>query len=1116
MNLTEILLHQMHARPDALAVRYAREYLSYSSLGVRVLRAAGGLKTCGVSKGDVVAIALSDPLAHLTASLALAHLGATSISVAHTTPAPRQEFLFGQTNCCALISDEISPRLKTVQNLRMMRWADIASHEGMASEIPEALSDDHYWTFVMGSGSTGRAKIMPVTHGQQIRRAKLGSNWLPYSSDDVLLSLVSMHFYAAKQRALEAISLGAGLYLDAPGCIDHRDAVARGEVTAIYATVVHIERLLRFLPVQSARHYESLRALMIGGSSVSMELRDRIRARLTSKLYVLWGTNETNTSTITDVSSVYRTNGTVGRAFPSVKIEVVDNLGQPVSPGMQGLIRVSSPTMIHGYLNDPEATRKAFKDCWFYTGDVGYISQQHELVHLGRADDMMNVGGVNLFPSEIEKCLQLLPNVVDAVAFPLRDTSTGQDIPVALVEAERGTTLEPKKLIGQVRASIGTHALYDLRVVGTIPRNEQGKVQRDQLNQIIKKIWGKQDYWGAIASTLESPSSRVNKNAITIFFNRPENVELMALTGWLALLDETVLTSQDSHLAGNIQTADSIWLEHVLALARGFLNILGVPLFDPIRIIDCHPSKALAHSSEANICLPDASLVPGPLMVAVLNVALEQAVWLAKADVTSVMDREQFFSVVKKKILQDLSKFAPSGKSTFQILRVAHQMGIAYRKLPGGAYQLGWGHNARRIDRSTTDRDSALGSKWTRDKLLTAQLLRAAGLPTPNHKRASGLSEAQAIAAELGFPVVVKPSDCERGEGVEVDVGPESLQNAFETAMRLSPRKTVLVERQVAGVCHRLFIVDGKLLYAVKRLPIGVYADGKTSIVNIVDREMKIQASIPSWKRSGIQNIDEMAVQMLKRQGWTPDSVPPARAFVALRRIETTALGGIDEEVTSIVHTDNLKAAVTATQLLGLEVAGVDIITTDISQPWHETGAIINEVNYAPLLGGGEISRRYIEQYLDTILNNRGRIPIHVYLGGKQAWAKGHSHHKDLCRKGLVAYLTNDDRTIDASGAETYLIGRGLREKINALLLRQEVQALIIVVQSVPCLHDVRILDHVMSFDVVDMHPEQALRNPNKIPLNVVSTMIQLRRTQWTKLTSSNNYHAASFKDFMR
>ena len=168
-----------------------------------------------------------------------------------------------------------------------------------------------------------------------------------------------------------------------------------------------------------------------------------------------------------------------------------------------------------------------------------------------------------------------------------------------------------------------------------------------------------------------------------------------------------------------------------------------------------------------------------------------------------------------------------------------------------------------------------------------------------------------------------------------------------------------------------------------------------------MEAECELQSRLPPWKRSGIQPLDDMAVQMLSRQRWTVDSVPEKQTFVALRRIETTAWGGVDEDVTSTLHPDNVKVAVDASKLFGLEVAGIDIVSPNITQPWHSNGAIINEVNFAPLLGGAEISRSKIPRFLETLIKDDGRIPIHVYIGGSEVLR---SHNRSGNRRSKLEY----------------------------------------------------------------------------------------------------------------
>jgi cyanophycin synthetase len=433
-------------------------------------------------------------------------------------------------------------------------------------------------------------------------------------------------------------------------------------------------------------------------------------------------------------------------------------------------------------------------------------------------------------------------------------------------------------------------------------------------------------------------------------------------------------------------------------------------------------------------------------LLKLIREAFKLAEWACQADIESPAQREEGFKRIETHALKDLSTHAPFGKSTFEVLRVAHHMGIPYRALPAGVFQLGWGRHARLIHRSTTDQDSAIGLHLTRDKFLTAQVLRQASLPAPEHHKARTQGEAEQWATHIGYPVVVKPADLERGEGVTVDVTPSTLATAFETAHRLSPSKTVLIERQVQGVCHRLFIAQGQLLYAVKRLPMGVYGDGRSSINALVQAEYDAQMKRPPWMRSGVSSLHPLPLETLQRQGWSPSDVVPAGLFVALRRIESTAWGGVDEDVTQTAHPDNVQAAIRATKLFGLDVAGVDLICEDITQAWYTHGGVINEVNYAPLLGGGEISRQHLPLYLSRLLKHQGRIPIETLVGEQATWAQGLARWQHWVEAGFPVYLTDGQQTLNPQGHVHPMARQPLREQVQALLMDRAVGALVVVV----------------------------------------------------------------------
>lgn len=1065
MNVSQILFNQAERKPDSTAIYYKGKGLSFGDFGSRVMLAAAGLMEAGVVANETVAISLEDPLSHWTATLALAHIGATVISITRSMAEAQREDFMRKTQCSKILvgDDDLAAaengkssilQRSLIEQYRDQRW------------IPHVcVAADHPWIYVRGSGSTGRPKIMPINHHVQHKRAMLGLKWLPYHNDDILLSLVSMHFYAAKQRCLEALAKGTAIFLDTPGRFDHHNEVATGDVTAIYGTVFHIERLLASLPKITDLYYGRLRALIIGGSVVSMRLREQIRERLTPNLYVVWGSNESHTATITRLKDVYKTEGSVGHPFPDVKVEIVDEKGLAVPAGVNGLVRISSAASISQYLGDQEATHKVFRDSYFFPGDIGHFTPDVQLVHCGRADDMMIVSGVNVYPAEVEDCLREVPNVKDAHVLPLRHTLT-QDLPVALVVATSSDQLDAESLLKYVRSKIDHHSLYAIIIVNEIPRNEQGKIEHDAVSEIIRS---------KLASELDAQSRRdqVKKSrdpyllSLLTFncrFQLPLNTRAGALKPWLAVLDDQLLSLDAYKASQDVPNNAHIWLDQVLILTIGLLHVLRFPAFQPITILECLPADLKTNNWRAVCRTPIRLLVPNNVLSGAVKFSLKIAEWCLDNDVNTGDNREYFLRAIQEEFLRPFAEQKPNGKSTFEVLRVAHRGGIPYFFLPGGVFQLGWGCQARYIDRSTTDKDSSMGMSWTSNKFLTGQLLRQAGLPSPAHFIVTTLQQAKRAAERIKYPVVIKPVDLDRGEGVSIDVTDQRLELAFNHAQKCSPGKSVLVEQQVPGICYRIFVVCGKLLYAVRRLPIGVYADGCSTIRSLVDSECEKQQLIPPWKRSGIYHLDEEARRMLSLQYLMPDSIPKAGQFVALRRIETTAWGGVDEEVTQVIHPDNVSVAIIAAQVLGLEVAGVDIISRDIKVPWHVNGAVINEVNYAPLLGGGEISRRYIHEYLSRILKNQGRIPVELYVGVHKAWDKARLRLAKLEGDGMGAFLVSDDKIIDSAGRLVTIKSNSLFERVRAMLMRKDVHALIVVVRSFA---DAQMIDLLFNFNAI-------------------------------------------------
>lgn len=509
---------------------------------------------------------------------------------------------------------------------------------------------------------------------------------------------------------------------------------------------------------------------------------------------------------------------------------------------------------------------------------------------------------------------------------------------------------------------------------------------------------------------------------------------------WLSALSGTPCPADSAKIVFPEQVdGDALpFLAFFLRTLRLFCELGRLPVFDVPRIVAVSRDTGSPLRPVVELELP---LVPF-VSESTYRIALDETVrlcdWMA-ASLPTPLNVGRVFDAVENRLIEPLRKRVPGGESTIPVLRAAHASGIPFMHLGQGVYQLGWGSRARRLDRGSTGLDSAMGAKLAESKAVTANILRLAGLPAPVHVVVGSEARALAAADRLGFPVVVKPADRDRGEGVSVDVmDHQAVRLGYAHARQQSKSGQVLIERQVAGVCHRLFVANGRLLYAVKRLPMSITGDGRHTIAQLVARAFDIETSRAPWRRSRIQPIDGKAIEALAAVGLSVESVLPAGVLAPLRRIESTADGGVDEDVTARVNRDNAAAAVAAAAVLGLHVAGVDIISPDIARPWHDNGAVINEVNFSPLFGGGEISRAAIPRFLADFVEGDGRIPVELFDAEDAARAR-----QAQCRRdGIRCHVITSTMTVDSAGNALVMPFQDARQRIKALICRPDVDAI--------------------------------------------------------------------------
>ena len=534
---------------------------------------------------------------------------------------------------------------------------------------------------------------------------------------------------------------------------------------------------------------------------------------------------------------------------------------------------------------------------------------------------------------------------------------------------------------------------------------------------------------------------RQHATRLTMQLTVPEAVDF-------ARLDEVVKTffAIDMGALSPPVSAEADWAWRILQLAAGLLQAASLPVFEAGRVLSVQPDPDTPGRWLLEVSVAQA----GGLSRHDGMLAYQWAARLLQAFAArppTALQRDKLCQQIQQELLKPIQAVGVRGKSTLHILQAAGALGEPFMHVGAGLFQLGWGSRSRRISRSVVESDSSLGAELANNKWSTALVLRSAGLPAPAHVLVKRPEDLQAAADALGWPVVVKPADRDRGEGVVLGIAnTEALQAAFDAALKWSPQ--ILVERQVPGWCHRILVSHGRVLYVGQRLPKLVTGDGVQGVSALIEAANADALRQPVWSRLEVFPSDAMALQCLREQGHTLESIPALGQRVHLRPTESTAWGSDTLDLSAEIHPDNVRAAIDAARLLGLTVAGVDMISPDISQPWHANGAIINEVNVAPLLGGSALSLACMPAFVRDLLPAGGRIPVELVIGDKSALAVVKAKQQRWLEQGLACFWTSHVETQDAQGSNLPMTFDGLALRGNALLMNTTVDALVLWLQT--------------------------------------------------------------------
>lgn len=332
------------------------------------------------------------------------------------------------------------------------------------------------------------------------------------------------------------------------------------------------------------------------------------------------------------------------------------------------------------------------------------------------------------------------------------------------------------------------------------------------------------------------------------------------------------------------------------------------------------------------------------------------------------------------------------GPSTGAIVQEAQRRGIPVLRLDPrrSLVQLGHGKYQKRIWATVTSRTANIAVDIASNKELTNRLLLEVGIPVPKSAVVRDVDGAVAAARRIGYPVVLKPLDGNHGRGVFVNLAnDDEVREFFDNALRESRNGSIVVESFIQGRDYRILVINNEVVAVAERVPAHVIGDGVSTISELIDKEnADPRRGVGHEKILTRIMVDSQTMEVLERDGRTLDDVPAEGEFVQLKLTGNMSTGGTAIDRTDEIHPDNVEIARQAAMVVGLDIAGIDFITTDISESVRQTGGAICEVNAGPGFrmhtNPTEGHPRHVGRAVVDMLFERGRpsrVPIVAVTG---------------------------------------------------------------------------------------------------------------------------------------
>jgi acyl-CoA synthetase (AMP-forming)/AMP-acid ligase II len=458
--------------------------LTYADFDSRIAAFAEQLAECGFGCGDVLAVMLPNRVELLVALFAAWRLGGAATPVNPLFTASEADHQIADSGAVVVVN--LGPDAPT-GGRSVIHVGDMRTTVVGVPVPPVALRPHDLALLVYTSGSTGRPKGVMLDHANaEAMSSIMAAHFALTERDHCLLVLPLFHVNAIMVSALASFRSGGQLSIVGSFSASRFfDQVERLRPT-YFSAVPTIYALLASLPGEVRPDTSSLRFVVCGAAPVSAELLDRCEERFGFTMVEGYGLTEGTCASACNPVDGVRKLGTVGPALPGQLIEIRGEDGATVPTGEVGEVVIAGPTVMRGYLGQPDATAETLVNGWLRTGDVGRLDEDGYLTIVDRVKDMIIRGGENIYPKEIEAVLTAVPGVLEAAVVGRPDAVLGES-PVAYVSLYPDARVTDDELLDHCRRHLTRVKVPErIEIVGGLPKNPVGKTDKPSLRRSLQ------------------------------------------------------------------------------------------------------------------------------------------------------------------------------------------------------------------------------------------------------------------------------------------------------------------------------------------------------------------------------------------------------------------------------------------------------------------------------------------------------------------------------------------------------------------------------------------------------------------------------------------------------